>query len=91
MHNSIPPITDPMGRVWTQPPLSAVIIDDTHALMTKRTFDDLAEYSHSFPSGVYPGKMWKSHLRDSTWVLRWYDEHTDPKMCASHLRDILIV
>ncbi len=48
-----------MGRNWDQPPTSDILIDDEYALMTKATFDRLAEYSCSTPSGVYPGKMWR--------------------------------
>lgn len=59
--NDIPPITDPLGRSWDQPSSKNILIDDTHALMSLRVFEELAEYSCSFPSGVYPGKMWRRH------------------------------
>lgn len=59
--NVIPPITDPMGRNWGQPDSSLITLDKTHALMSMATFNRLAEYSASNPSGVYVGKMWKRH------------------------------
>lgn len=56
----IPPITDEMGKHWRQPNPQNFLIDDTHVIMTQREFDQLAEYSTSYPSGVYHGKCWKS-------------------------------
>lgn len=57
MKNTIPPITDPMGRHWRQPSVASIALDDTHALMDDATFQALPEYSATRPSGVYPGKM----------------------------------
>ncbi len=97
--NRIPPITDPMGRHWSQPDSSLIEIDDTHARMTAATFRQLAEYSCSQPTGVYPGKMWR---RDA-WVvlpgasdrhiLCWYgNEDPEPtKYCSNHYRIISII
>lgn len=95
----IPPITDPMGQHWRQPSRFDIEVDDTHALMSQKTFDKLAEYSSSVPSGVYPGKMWKrrvfylkrfeQHKKD-TFLLCWFGEHQDPKLCSNHTRKILI-
>lgn len=67
----IPPITDPMGKHWKQPKVEDILIDDTTAMMTQTTFNQLAEYSTSLPSGKYAGKMWKSRGTDG-WYLRWY-------------------
>lgn len=98
----IPPITDPLGRSWDQPDRRLILIDDTHALMTRDTFDALAEYSCSYPSGVYPGKMWKRHdgafdarflARGGKpiWMLMWFGNHADPTLCSNHSRLILLV
>ncbi len=99
----IPPIMDPLGRHWDQPKTSEILIDDTHAIMTRRTFDSLKEYSCTNPTGVYPGKMWKRHdgvfdyefLASGgkpVWQLRWYGEsEKGPEWCSNHSRDILIV
>lgn len=88
--NTIPPITDPMGRSWRQPPTSSVVLDDTHALMSRSTFDELPEYSSSYPTGVYPGKMWKAGF-PGCWMLRWYGEVPGrPNLCSNNQREILL-
>lgn len=56
----IPPIVHPSGRYWDQPDRSEIMIDATHAIMSKATFDKLLNYTLSSPSGIYEGKMWKS-------------------------------
>ncbi len=97
----IPPITDPMGKYWQQPDRSRIVIDDTHALMDLKTFEELAEYSCSQPSGVYEGKMWKRHngIYDRrfiaaggvpNWMLCWYGSCDDPSKVSNNYRDILI-
>lgn len=97
-----PPITDPMGKYWEQPSRFDIEIDDKHAVMSLATFKKLHEYSCSVPSGVYPGKMWRSDLNayrhpqlpkladDERHVLRWFGEHPDPKFVSNHSRIILI-
>lgn len=99
MNNTIPPITDPMSRSWRQPASSSILIDDTHALLTPGAFSSLSEYSSSMPSGVYPGKMWKRHdgafdrhckPEDRQWLLVWYGECDDPKLCSINRRIILL-
>jgi hypothetical protein len=98
----IPLITDPMGCSWEQPDRSEIMLDNTHALMTRRTFNKLHEYSATFPSGVYLGKMWKRHdggfdrrFRASggkpVWKLVWYGRHANPKFVSNNFRDILII
>lgn len=91
--NSIPPMTDPMCRFWDQPDLSRILIDDTHAIMDAATFKALHDYSRSFPSGVYHGKMWRSRVIDGGCevnVLRWYGLSDKPRMCSVNEREILI-
>lgn len=98
----IPPITDPMGKYWKQPDRREILIDETHAVMSQRTFEQLATYSASFPTGVYEGKMWKRHngAHDQEflarggkpeWYLVWYGKHPDPEKVSNNLRKILIV
>ncbi len=97
----IPPITDPMGKYWKQPDRREILIDESHAVMTRGSFDQLQEYSASFPSGVYEGKMWKRHdgAHDyaflarggkPVWYLVWYGPHPDPDKVSNHVRKILI-
>ena len=88
----IPPITEPLGRYWKQPSLDGILIDETHAVMTRRTFDELHEYSRSMPSGVYPGKMWKAIMQDGTALIRWFGAvEGRPDLCSNNAREILIV
>lgn len=93
-------ITSALGEGWHQPPRDRILIDDTHALMDQATCDALADYSGSFPSDVYPGKMWKRdgyayrpgpRPERSCWFLVWYATHSDPGKCAIVTRTILIV
>lgn len=90
--NDIPPMTDPMGQYWQQPPSDKIQTDDTHALMTEHALSRLLEYSCSMPSGVYPGKMWKLYDEvKQKWMLRWYGLSDDPKKCSINTRIILTV
>lgn len=88
--NEIPPMTDPLGRYWDQPNVSEVLIDDTHALVSRSAFDKLNQYDTSIPSGVYPGKMWKCRQR-GVMYLRWYGLADDPNFCSNHHRILLVV
>ena len=93
----IPPITDPLGRHWEQPKVSDIILDEKYAAMSQKTFDELKSYDRSFPSGVYPGKMWKRavYKNDSNdiayHVLIWYGHHETPGYCSNNYREILII
>ncbi|WP_112550785.1 hypothetical protein [Morganella morganii] len=92
MKNTIPPMTDPDGKNWPQPPTDNILIDDHHALMTQSDFNQLIDYSHSVPSGVYPGKMWKTTAQGGRQFLWWFGElpgHDDT--CTNNRREILIV
>lgn len=91
--NVIPPITDPMGKYWEQPDSSKILIDDTHAVMDAATFLKLHDYSYSQPTGVYPGKMWRSGRRvvgGEKWFLKWYGLCEDITVCSNNAREILI-
>jgi hypothetical protein len=99
---AIPPMTDPMGKHWGQPERREILVDETHAVMTSRTFRALHEYSSSQPTGVYDGKMWKRHdgvydceFRSSggipTWLLCWYGPSSKgPGWCQTNTRIILL-
>jgi hypothetical protein len=88
--NEIPPMTDSFGVHWRQPSREQIVIDGLHALMDKATFDLLAEYSTSRPSGVYDGKMWRRHDDELGWLLVWYGPSPDPKKCSINNRVILL-
>ena|ERR1700694_5194054 len=100
----IPPIVDPMGRNWDQPPRSAITIDAENALMTKATFDALHEYTTTVPTGVYNGKMWKAQQHDGLsrdgrilirddkpWLLLWYGPCDKPGHCSVNSREIILL
>jgi len=87
---SIPPMTDPLGRYWKQPDHSEVLVDEEHALMGQGAFDKLRNYSHSIPTGVYAGKMWRTKSGDK-WYLRWYSPSDKPEYFDLRTREIIIV
>ena len=91
--NKIPLMTHPYGAHWEQPDRSEIQLDDKTATMSQSTFDQLAEYSCSYPTGVYEGKMWKAEVKAGSrkiFVLRWYGESNDPDKCSNHQREIVI-
>jgi hypothetical protein len=91
-------MTDPLSVHWRQPPLEAIAVDDTHALMTERTLNELAEYSATIPTGAYHGKMWRRAVyaegrppQDIVgWLLCWYGPHDDPRKCSINYREVLL-
>lgn len=102
MKNTIPPIVDSLGSGWPQPVTADIVLDDTHALMTRKTFDSLPEYSGTRPTGVYAGKMWKRHDGSfdrkflaqggkPEWLLCWYGNSELADFCSNHSRKILLV
>ena len=89
--NQIPETTDPPGKYWCQPSCKDVLIDDVSAVMDQMAFEKLAEYSSTYPSGVYPGKMWKAHIH-GRWYLRWYGiAPGKPTFCSNNIRELLVV
>lgn len=86
--NTIPPITDPLGRHWQQPDPAHIVVDDARALMCRSTFNRLLEYSSTIPTGVYHGKMWKANAA-GVWMLRWFGDG-GPTHCTNNQRKILI-
>lgn len=101
MTDELPALDSPFSaNAWPQPPREAILIDDKHALMTRATFEQLAEYSASRPSGVYPGKLWRRHdgLFDPKcppqrrrWLFCWYGTSDDPTKCSINYREVLLV
>lgn len=102
--NVIPKITDPMGKYWSQPNLSDILIDDTHVVIEKNVFMELSEYSCSIPSGCYPGKAWrrlngaydekwKAKGGVPYWQLCWfgYSSDGDIKFCSNQRRDVIFL
>lgn len=88
--NIIPAMTHELGCYWSQPERENILVDDTHAVMSRRDFDSLADYSRSIPSGVYPGKMWKSIMPDGSKFLCWFS-NVRAGLCIREYREILML
>lgn len=89
--HQIPPITDPLGRHWQQPPRERVLVDDTHAIMSRDDFNLVPVYQASLPSGTYAGKMWRKEFRGEWW-LGWYGEVVNAgTQIAVYWRRLLVV
>lgn len=75
-----------------------MLLDETHAVMDRATFDALMEYSASIPTGVFRGKVWKAHRQPKgftdpgTW---WLGEYVDDPASDEYVliiwREILVV
>lgn len=90
MKNIIPTMTDPLSKAWEQPSKEKILIDDTHSIMSTETMNELKNYSHSIPSGVYEGKMWKAESKGVKF-LRWYSSSDDPNKCNINTREIILL
>jgi hypothetical protein len=90
---TIPPITDPLGKYWDQPPAKEVLVDliNDVAIMTPETLQQLADYSHSTPTGVYIGKMWRSETRGGKHFLHWFDHCEKPGYLTHHVKEIALI
>lgn len=87
----IPTMTHPLSIHWRQPNTSNFAVDNEIAMMSKRDFDALPEYSISTPTGVYEGKCWKAK-RGGIWYLRWYDKDDgDPRGLPTPWRKIVVI
>jgi len=93
MNDHHPPELDsPYGPgAWKQPDRTQVLIDETHALMTKAVFESLAEYNTTMPSGVYSGKMWRQSNGAHEWLFCWYGPTTDREKCSVNSRKVIFV
>ena len=104
--DTIPPITDPLGKHWKQPDLTHLDISGDTVELTQKEFDALPEYSTTLPSGVYPGKCWKAEGMEwpqnrhgalgypkptGIWYLRWFGECDDPRKCSNNSRTIKFI
>jgi len=87
----IPIMDDPLGKHWDQPAdIMQAPMDEKTILLRPDQFRDLCDYSASLPSGVYPGKCWKSQDKRG-WFIRWYGEETPEGNCQVNNRDIEVV
>jgi hypothetical protein len=89
--NTIPVMDDPLGKYWDQPnDIRKVLMDDKSVILSKYQIANLAEYSSTFPSGVYPGKCWKRIERNKMYLV-WYGDETPKKECPILFREILVI
>jgi hypothetical protein len=51
--NTIPPMTNSLGKHWVQPDPSGFVLDDDYVLMSKLDFDLLPDYTNSEPTGLF--------------------------------------
>lgn len=78
-----------------EPSPNELDVDDHSAVMSRQSFEALATYSSTVPSGVYVGKCWKA-LRQGEWYLMWYGYMRNPdgtvneKECSVNRRPILV-
>ena len=79
---TIPEMTDKLSSYWKQPAVSDILLTAETATMSKATFDKLANYEHTIPTGVYAGKMWRA---GETFC--WYGEIENGE-CSIHRRRI---
>jgi hypothetical protein len=85
----IPPMVHPLGKQWNQPKLEDINMSGDFAVMSKKSFDELHNYTGSMPSGVYEGKMWRTETTDG-WYLCWYVDIPDNK-CETKVKKIKIL
>lgn len=85
----IPDMTHPLGKLWDQPSRDRIAVDDTHAVMDREIFKELLDYTHSCPTGTYPGKMWKCIYSGKNFLFWFGDVHgTDIDICN---REVLFI
>lgn len=83
-------MTDPLGKYWMQPHHNQITFRDGYAELNKYCFDLLHEYSSSYPTGAYVGKMWKRQ-QGNDWYLVWYGHHENPDTLSINYKKIKVV
>ena len=59
--NTIPEMTNPLGKSWDQPSKDNILIDDTHAIMSEYDLKELFEYYLQTPLS-YPNFQHNEYL-----------------------------
>src|SRR5687767_5729536 len=83
----IPEMTHKLSKHWEQPDRADIDINDQFARMTPETCRKLHEYSHTNPTALYEGKMWKA-CWNNIWYLRWVTPSDEPDEFLIHSRKI---
>lgn len=92
----IPNILDPRGKSWDQPDKAKMYFEQDYSMvrMTEKILLLLHDYSYSQPTGVYPGKMWRSAHKENGVMkhcLHWFSESDNPDECLVHRIPIEII
>ena len=89
--NTIPPIPHEWRGSWRQPKVEDIVVYDEIARMSFKDYNELHEYSGTYPTGVYIGKMFKRKGLDGM-MLVWYsyDREGDMNRLSINYRDIEI-
>lgn len=75
---------------WEAPDRSEILaIDKDYVLMRQDTLDRLLDYTHSQPTGLYSGKMWKAKSQEGKWMLCWCN-HSVGGYIDINFREVLI-
>lgn len=69
----------------------SMLLDDKDAVIVRRDFERLHEYSSTLPSGTTIGKIWRLHARDDSWWLGEYCESRVAGMVDIKWRRIHVV
>lgn len=85
----IPPITDPLGKYWSQPKTENIKFAFKCAWVSKQDYALLAEYSATNPTGAYQGKMWKRIVRGQAYLCWFVDDPTDPKYLLTKILKLM--
>jgi hypothetical protein len=91
VNHAIPDMTDPLGAHWRQPSRDEILVDERHAVMRRATLQQLHEYSRSFPTGTYTGKMWRRSTATGEWFLCWYGDMVGTDQISVQYRPVLLV
>lgn len=85
----IPPLSkEHLG--WEAPDRSEILaIDKDYVLMRQDTLDRLLDYTHSQPTSLYSGKMWKAKSKEDKWMFCWCN-HSVGKYIDINFREVLI-
>lgn len=81
----IPAMTSPLSKGWEQPEARDIVFAKAAVYMSRPTWEKLAKYDHSMPSGVYEGKMWRAWQQ-----LRWYGPSPTPDTCSINSIDAVV-
>ena len=87
----VPPITDKYGKYWEQPDPHNFVWDKDCVAMTKQDYDKLHTYDCTNPTGIYEGKMWKSHHKGKAYLKYITDDPEHPDYCIIHCKELIVI